>query len=132
MRINRVPFQAPTLLEQFERRQAAFQANLHVQDKAPSYRITGIELEEYTPPSADNSHEMVCFDVEAWRALHGDPCSVCSEYANPYLDCGTVGGEYDNAWTNLCDDITIVAGTLEYDNADMQPRDYDELAFCRT
>ena len=51
-----------------------FYPNMHVQEDVPLYRVTGIEMGEYTPPSATNEHEMVCFDPPTWRALHGEPC----------------------------------------------------------
>jgi hypothetical protein len=56
----------------FDKRQ--FYPNMAVVEERDLYRVTGIEMGEYTPPSADNCHEMQCFDPPTWRALHGEPC----------------------------------------------------------
>ena len=56
----------------FEKR--PFYPNLYVVEDRAEYRITGIEMGEYTPPSETNEHEMVCFDLPTWHELHGEPC----------------------------------------------------------
>jgi hypothetical protein len=67
-----------SLEKQFERRQAAWQPNMHVQEDVELYRIDGVLMQEYTPPSATNEHTMVCFSPQAWQAVVHDNESDCS------------------------------------------------------
>ena len=62
-----------SLTRQFERRQAAWQPNMHVQEDVELYRIDGVLAGEYTPPNATNEHEMVCWDPKAYQEIkHGN------------------------------------------------------------
>ena len=67
-----------SLKRQFELRQKAWRPNLHVQEDVQLYRVDGVLMNEYTPPSATNEHEMVCHDPQEWqRIVHGNE-SDCS------------------------------------------------------
>ena len=62
----------PTMAEQFERRQAAFKANMDIQ-LTPPYRVDSVLMQEYVPPNAENEIEMQCFDLPAWQeVVHGN------------------------------------------------------------
>ena len=62
-----------SLEKQFERRQAAWKPNLNVVEDAPLWRIDGVLMGEYVPPSATNEHEMVCFQPTEWQeVVHGN------------------------------------------------------------
>ena len=55
-----------SLSKQFERRQAAWKPNMHVQE-VPLWEVDGVLMGEYTPPSELNEHDMVCFSPPAWQ-----------------------------------------------------------------
>ena len=60
-----------SLAKQFERRQAAWKPNMDIVQNEP-FLIDGVLMGEYTPPSATNTHDMVCHDPEAWQdVVHG-------------------------------------------------------------
>lgn len=61
--------QSTSLAKQFERRQAAFMPNMHVQEDVELYRVDGYLMGEYTPPNATNEHDMVCFSLPAWQEV---------------------------------------------------------------
>lgn len=64
--------QSTSLAKQFERRQAAFKPNMHVQEDVELYRIDPVIAGQYVPPNAENEIEMQCFDLPAWQqVVHG-------------------------------------------------------------
>ena len=67
-----------SLKRQFELRQKAWRPNMDVQEDVQLYRVDGVLMGEYTPPSATNEHEMVCFQPTEWQAVVHDNESDCS------------------------------------------------------
>lgn len=64
--------QSTSLAKQFERRQAAFKPNMHVQEDVELYRIDPVIAGQYVPPNATNEITMECFDLPAWQqVVHG-------------------------------------------------------------
>ena len=55
-----------SLTKQFERRQAAWKPNMDIVQNEP-YLVDGVLMQEYTPPSELNEHDMVCFSPPAWQ-----------------------------------------------------------------
>ena len=58
-----------SMAKQFERRQAAFKANMQVQATRDNYIVTGVEMHEYTPPSATNEHTTKPYNGDKWQEL---------------------------------------------------------------
>lgn len=66
-----------SLLRQFEKRQAAFKANMDIVEDAPLYRVDGYLTGEYEPPSPTNEHQMECFETWRWQYILHDNDSDC-------------------------------------------------------
>ena len=67
-----------SLERQFEKRQAAFKPNMHVQEDVQLYRIDPVIAGQYVPPNATNEITMVCFQPTEWQAVVHDNESDCS------------------------------------------------------
>lgn len=100
------------------------------------YRVDGwLVAPEAIPPTTlvPFELEMVCFEQPAWHDLKG-PFICCEDYGNAGQACVPPNaGDYRNVDIQDQDtDVTIcdsypeydfpVAGTLGYENADVQPR----------
>ena len=69
-----------SLARQFERRQAAWKPNMHVQEDVELYRIDGVLMGEYLPhpPNPTNEHVMVCHQPMEWQRVVHDNESDCT------------------------------------------------------
>ena len=62
-----------SLKKQFERRQAAFKANMDIVEDAELWRVDGVLAGEYVAPNATNEYEMVCWQPTAYQEIvHGN------------------------------------------------------------
>ena len=67
-----------SLTRQFERRQAAWKPNMHVQEDVPLFRVDPVIAGQYVAPNAENEITMECFDLPAWQAVVHDNESDCA------------------------------------------------------
>ena len=62
-----------SLTKQFERRQAAWKPNMHVQPDVELYRVDPVIIGDYVPPNATYEITMECFNLRHWQiVLHQD------------------------------------------------------------
>ena len=76
-----------------------------------------------------HQHKKAVYDPLAGRITHPrPPVPPAADWVNSRVEClPFAAGDFNSAtvWdgtTSICDDITLPAGTTEYDNADLLPR----------
>ena len=88
-----------SLQRQFERRQATWKPNMHVQPDVELYRVDPVIVGDYVPPNAENEITMECFNLKHWQLVVHQDDSGCQ----PPFDLDGLREELKDAREKLYD-----------------------------